>query len=268
VINGAAFAQATLKTTPLSYLHPAVRLGGTFLALLTCLVLPPLALLPVSGALVAALAWTGMPAARQLAALKPWAPVALLVVVIHTFTTTWAAPLWRPSVAGAVAGGFAMLRVVCALGSLGILIRITPLDDLVAGLTWWLRPARLLGLRTNDLGLAVAVALGTAPVMLGEGRRIEAVMTLRQTQTCGKVKTRPRSKVVKILRKLFSRARVLVPLVEALARRAEALTLSLRHRRPEPPDPGRVPFLQMMFLIVWAGGLIFWMVGRGVEAVG
>ena len=186
MINGASFAPAALRATPLSALHPAVRLGAVVLALLTCLAGSPVGLAAMALCLMAALAWTGMGPRRQLAALKPWVPVALLVVVVHTFTTTWAAPLGYPSLAGFLAGGKALLRVACSVGCLGLYLRVTPLDDLVLGTGWWLRPARRLGLRTDDLGLMLAVAMGTAPVVLGEGRRIEAVVTMRRSIPAGR----------------------------------------------------------------------------------
>jgi energy-coupling factor transporter transmembrane protein EcfT len=254
LIHGASFAPVALKATPLSDLHPAVRLAAAVLALLTCLAASPLGLAVMAAGLVAAL--------------KPWAPVALLVIVVHTFTSTWAAPLWHPSVAGALAGGKALLRVVCSVGCLGLYLRVTPLDDLVVGVSWWLRPLRFLGIRTEDLGLVVAVALGTAPVMLGEGRRIEAVVTMRQAAPAGVGDPRGRSPIVRFFQGVVTRARVVVPLVEILARRSEALTLSLKHRRPDPVAAGRVPVGQLLFVGVWAAGLVWLAVVGGPEVSG
>ena len=267
MINGASFAPAALKATPLSALHPSVRLGGAVLALLTCLASPPVGLAAVALCLMAALAWTGMTPRRQLAALRPWGSVALLVVVVHTFTTTWAAPLGHPSAAGALAGGKALLRVACSVGCLGLYLRVAPLDDFVLGLGWWLRPVRRLGIRTDNLGLMLAVAMGTAPVVLGEGRRIEAVVTMRRSVSAGRgVRTGP-GRVVKFFQVAVERVRVIVPLLETLARRAEALTLSLEHRRPDPQVTGRVPNRQMVFLAFWAVGLLWFAVVGGAEVV-
>lgn len=268
MIHGASFAPVALKATPLSDLHPAVRLGGAVLALLTCLSVSPLGLVVLAAGLVAALVWTGMNPGQQLMALRPWAPVALLVIVVHTFTSTWAAPLWHPSVAGALAGGKALLRVACSVGCLGLFLRVTPLDDVVVGVSWWLRPLQFLGIRTEDLGLVVAVALGTAPVMLGEGRRIEAVVTMRQAAPGIAGNPPGRSPFKRFFKRLVTRARVVVPLVEILARRAEALTLSLKHRRPEPVDADRVPVGQWLFLGGWALGLVWLAFGGSVEVLG
>ncbi len=240
----------------MSALHPAVRLGAAILALLTCLGSPALGLAAIALCLMAALAWTGMGPLRQLAALKPWAPVALLVIVVHTFTTTLAAPLWYPSLAGFLAGGKALLRVACSVGCLGLYLRISPLDDLVLGVSWWLRPARGLGLRTDDLGLMLAVAMGTAPVVLGEGRRIEAVVTMRRSVPEDQEIHTGNKWMANFFHGMVGRARVIVPLLETMARRAEALTLSLRHRRPDPLNTTSVPILQMALLVVWAAGLV------------
>lgn len=267
MINGASFAPSALKVTPMSGLHPAIRLGAAALLLVTCLTASPAGLAVVAVFLMGALIWTGMGPGQQLAALKPWAPVALLVIVVHTFTTTAAAPLGHPSVVGALAAGKALLRVACSVGCLGLFLRVTPLDDLVVGVSWWLRPVRALGLRTDDLGLVVAVAMGTAPVMLGEGRRIEAVVAMRQSTLPdpGNPHSRPRGPG--FFQRLVGRARVIVPLVELLARRAEALTLSLKHRRPDPVAAGRVPFVQLVFLAAWGAGLVWLTIGGGAEVV-
>lgn len=268
MINGASFAPSALRATPLSRPHPSVRLGALILALLTCLIASPWGLAFIAISLAVALSWTGMGPGKQLAAVKPWAMVAVLVITVHTFTTTWAAPLGQPSVAGALAGGKALLRVACSIGCLGLFLRVSPLDDLVAGVSWWLAPLRRLGLRTDDLGLMLAVAMGTAPVVLGEGRRIEAVITMRQSVPPGSVTGHNPNRVAKFFRRTVARAAVIVPLLESLARRAEALTLSLRHRRPEPQAVGGVSVGQILFLIVWAAGLIWWLVRSSSEVVG
>jgi len=268
VINGASFAPSALKATPLSQPHPAIRLGALVLALLTCLAVSTWSLAAVAVSLSAALAWTGMSCGKQLAALKPWAMVAALVVIVHTFTTTWAAPLGHPSVAGALAGGQALLRVVCSVGCLGLFLRVSPLDDLVAGVSWWLGPFRRMGLRTDDLGLMLAVAMGTAPVVLGEGRRIEAVVTMRQSIPAGSATVNRPNRVDGYFRRAVGRTAVIVPLLESLARRAEALTLSLKHRRPEPLTARSVSVGQMLFLVVWAAGLIWLVVRRASEVAG
>jgi len=264
MINGFAFASAGLRNTPLGGLHPAVRLGATVLALFSCMAAPAQVLALVALLLVFLLWWTGLDPVRQAAALKPWAGIALLVLVVHTFTTTAAAPLGRPSIAGVLAGGRALLRVGCSVGCLGLYLRITPLDDLVVGVRWWLRPLRRLGLDTDDLGLMMAVALGTAPVVLAEGRRIQAVVKLRKNAPAAAGDRPSPGRVKLFFQGLEDRAQVVAPLLESLVRRAEALTLSLRHRRPDPESAGPVPLFPLLVLGVWAAGLVYGMVRGGL----
>lgn len=254
MIPGPAFAAATVRRNPLAALHPAVRLGGALLAVLTAFALPagavPFAVLAVSGMLVAA----GMPLRAQISALAAWWPVAVLVLVVHTLTTTAAAPLGQPSWSGVRAGAAALLRVAAAAGWLAVLMRTTNLDELVAGVRWWCAPLRRLGVRGDDLGLAVAVALGTAPTLLGEARRLEAVRRLRRD-------------VPEASRRggLFDRARgraaVVVPLLGAVGRRAEALSLSLRRRRPTELRLARPAPIQLAVLALWTLGLVFFVSG-------
>lgn len=267
MIHGASFSPVELRTTPLSGLHPAVRLAGAILALMTCMVATPVGLVVMAMILVAALARTGMGPQRQLAALRPWASVAVLVIIVHTFTTTWAAPLGHPSVAGALAAGKALLRVACSVGCLGLYLRVSPLDDLVLGVGWWTRPLRSVGVRNDDLGLMLAVAMGTAPVVLGEGRRIEAVVTMRRSVAGGGKDRSVWNRLKQYFHRAVGRARVVVPLLENMARRAEALTLSLRHRRPDAGIVGGIPIPQMILLGIWTVLLTWYLIQGGWEVV-
>ncbi len=263
MINGSAFAAAGLSPSPLSRLHPAVRLGGLLLGLVTCMVAGPVLLAAMLVALIVAMLGTGLDAGHQWRALRPWAAVGILVVLVHTFTSTWAAPLGRPSAAGFLAGLGALGRVICSVAWLGLYLRVTPLDDLVVGAGWWLGPLQKLGLPTADLPLMLAVALGTAPAVLGEGRRIEAVVRLRRTGPAGAAPPAP-GRLRRWRRDLTDRARVVVPLLESLVRRAEALSLSLRHRRPDPALGRRpVPVLQLGALVLWLAFVIWTVAAAG-----
>jgi energy-coupling factor transporter transmembrane protein EcfT len=252
VIHGASFAAAGVRPTPLSSLHPAAALGGLVLGIAGAMSLPVAAVALNLALLGAGLGWTGLGPGRQVAALRPWLPIALLVILVHTLTTVEAAPLGRPSWAGLVAGLVALARVGCSVAWLALYLRVVSLDDLVTGLGWWLRPLARLGVPVSDLGLLLAVALGTAPVVLGEGRRIRAVLRLRRSaggpDGIGRW-TRWR-------RDLLDRARIVVPLLEALARRGEALSLTLRRRRPENLPAGPLPVAAGLALAVWAAALV------------
>jgi energy-coupling factor transporter transmembrane protein EcfT len=256
VIPAPAFAASELRPTPLGRLHPATRLGGAVLGMVTVFSLPAV-LVPVA-VLVPALflVRTGLDLRRQLRSLAPWWPVALLVLAVHTLTTTSAAPLGRPSLAGLLAGLTALARVAGSAAWLGLLMRATNLDELVTAMRWWNTPLRRLGLRDENLPLVLVVALGTAPTVLGEARRIEAVLRLRRGACTGSPNRFGRAR---------DRARVVVPLLEALVRRGEALALSLRRRRPVGLDTGGPAWSEGLLLLAWAAALAAsFLVARGV----
>ena len=181
MIPASTFSTTVLRPTVLARVHPVVRLGGVVLGLAGSLMAGTIFL----GLMAVVLAWwldrTGLNPLRQLAVLRPWLWAGALVLLVHTFTSTWAAPLWHPSWAGLSAGIKALARVAVSIGWLGLYLRTSSLDELVLGVRWWLRPLAGLGLPTENLGLVLAVALGTAPGVLGEGRRIETVVRLRRT---------------------------------------------------------------------------------------
>jgi len=255
MLNGASFAVSQLRPTPLGRPHPATRLAGLVLALATGMAAGPALLAAMLVLVVAALAWTGLGVARQLGAQRPWLPVVALVVVVHTFTTVAAAPLGHPSLAGVLAGVQALGRVAVSVALLGLYLRVASLDDLIVGTGWWLSPLRRVGVPVEDLGLMLAVALGTAPVVLGEGRRIEMVVRLRRAGTTGGAAG---SLFSRWLGRITDQARLVVPLLESLGRRADALSLSLRRRRPSADaGAGYLPAAEAVVLTVWLGLLVW-----------
>lgn len=215
-------------------LHPATRLGALVLALVAVFTAPWPVVAALAVALSALLAATGLGPGGQWRQARPWLPMAALALAVHTFTTTDAAPLWHPSWAGLAAGLRALTRLAASLAAFAAYLRSGSLDDLVAGLAWWLRPLRRLGLPVDELGLAVAVACGTVPQVIGEGRRLQAVDEMRRhgPRPAGAKRRRPGWG-------WLDRARLVVPLLETLARRAETLELALRGRRPVLRGPGR-----------------------------
>jgi energy-coupling factor transporter transmembrane protein EcfT len=186
--------------------------------------------------------------------------VAALVLVVHTFTTVAAAPLGHPSWQGLLAGGRALMRVAASIGLLGLYLRIASLDDLINATGWWLAPLARLGLPVADFGLVLAVAVGTAPMVLGEGRRSEMVVRLRRTGPQGTANADwPvwRRVLARWRQRATDRARLVVPMMETLGRRSEALTLSLRRRRPRPAPLGRMPASEGVGLALWLVVLVW-----------
>ncbi len=255
MLNGASFAVSDLRATALSRPHPATRLAALILGLVSGMMATPLGLAVMLALVALALGWTGLGLGRQLAAQKPWLSVAVLVLGVHTLTTVEAAPLGHPSWQGLAAGVQALARVGLSVGLLGLYLRIASLDDLIAGTGWWLAPLNRLGVPVADFGLMLAVALGTAPVVLGEGRRIEMVVRLRRAGGAG---VATGSRATRWLRRIVDRAQVVVPLLETLGRRAEALSLSLRRRRPTPESQARfLPIAETLTLAGWLAVLIW-----------
>lgn len=237
MIHAAAFGLRPARPTVLGTLHPAVRLGWLVLAATATLVAPWPVVAALAALLAALLRRTGCSLPAQARLLRPWLPMALLALLVHTLTTTSAAPLGHPSWAGVLAGLRALLRLAAGLAALATYQRSGSLDDLVAGLGWWLRPLERAGLAVDDLGLAVAVACGTAPQVIGEGRRLQAVTRLRRA-------TPPATGLARWRRGgpwagFLDRARLVVPLLETLARRAETMEIALRGRRPTGANVGR-----------------------------
>jgi energy-coupling factor transporter transmembrane protein EcfT len=265
MIPGAAFGPAGARGPLRGILHPVIRLGAAGLGVATCLAASPAVLVGTAAVLCILLAWTGLTLAAQIRSLRPWLPMAAFILLLHVLTTTAAAPVGTPSLAGAAAGGRALLRVACTVAWLALLNRTTSLDELVGAVRWYLRPAERLGFPGQDLGLMLAVAMGTAPVVLGEGRRIEAVVRLRRQ--AGGHAARP-GRLKRWWDHQLDRARVVVPLAESLGRRAEALSLSLRSRRPAGPTAGQIhpPLAGLMFLLAWTAGLVWAVLHTGGTA--
>ena len=242
-------------------IHPALKLGGLLLGLASCLMAPPMLLMVMLLTLVALLRGTGLSLGSQLNGVRPWLPMAAIILLVHTLTTTAAAPLGTPTVAGLLAGLRALLRVSCTVTWLALYTRITSLDDLVSGVRWWLRPLEKLGLSVQNLGLVLAVALGTAPMVLGEGRRIETAVRLRRSGVVGSPGQDGGWSPVRLARRQMDRVYVVVPLMESMGRRVETLSLSLRSRRPDsglqvavrPPAAGLALLLAWLVLLVWLG---------------
>lgn len=239
MIHAAAFQAAPAKPTFLTALHPATRLGWLALVVFVAMVAPWPVVAVLAAALAAMLAATGLGAGAQSRLLRPWLPMAALALLVHTLTTTSAAPLGHPSWAGAAAGLRALLRLGTTLAALATYMRSGSLDDLVGGLGWWLRPLGRTGLSIDDLSLSVAVACGTVPQVIGEGRRLQTVTRLRRHYHAGTAGRRAAFRS-RPWRGWLDRARLVVPLLETLGRRAETMELALRGRRPTAA-PGRGP---------------------------
>ncbi|MFT5233586.1 MAG: energy-coupling factor transporter transmembrane protein EcfT [Candidatus Krumholzibacteriia bacterium] len=255
MLNAATFADSELKPTALSRSHAATRLAALILGLVTSMIANSAILLALLVVVTLGLTKTGLGLKRQLASARPWWPMIGLMLTMHVFTTVSGAPLGHPSWLGLSAGLHALARVVVSVGLLGFYLRIATLDELIAGTGWWLEPLRRLGVPVADFGLMLAVAMGTAPAVLSEGRRIEMVRRLRRAGPEGQSRS---SKMKQWIENLIDRAQLVVPLLETMARRAEAMNLSLRRRRPaSTAGPRNLPAIEWLFLATWVA-LLWW----------
>lgn len=249
MIPSLATPNKVMRVTLLDRIQGSTLLAVVVLGVVTSMMVPPSGLAFLNLVLLATLAWTGMTAAGFWNSMRPWIPVAAIVLMVHVFTTTASAALGHPSWGGLWAGVLALARIAASLGFLALFARLKSMDDLVHAVRWWLRPLEILGLPTGQLALILAVALGTVPGVMAEGRRVEAVLRMRRAQ--------PGQSRGTHWRRLLDRMVVVVPLAESLLRRAEVLSLSLRTRQP---DQGPVlmgpPWWQLLFLILWLVFLI------------
>ena len=253
MIPGLAGSTELVRHTWLDRLDAATLLGMVVLGIISSLFVSGAWLAGMILMLVLALMWTGLNPATLWQAMRPWTFVALFVLAIHVFTTTAAAPLGHPSWGGLTAGVLALARIGLALGWLALFARLKSLDDLVRAVRWWLRPLEKIGLQTGQLALVLAVALGTVPGVMSEGRRVDAVLRMRRAS--------PTMARITRWRRFLDRVLVVVPLMESLLRRAEVLSLSLRTRQPATgltlTGP---PLWQLAVLALWLGLIIrlFW----------
>ncbi len=250
MIPSLAAAKRIVRATLLDRIDAVVLLGVVVLGIISCMMVSVLGLALINSVLLAALVWTGMPPLGFWTAFRPWISIAGFVLLVHVFTTTAAAPLGHPSWGGLGAGVLALARIAASLGWLALFARLKSMDDLVRAVRWWLRPLEMLGLPTGQLALVLAVALGTVPGVLNEGRRVEAVLRMRRA--------RPDRPGISRWRRLLDRMVVVVPLAESLLRRADLLSLSLRTRQPAAgPILMGPPWWQLILLGLWLVLLIF-----------
>jgi energy-coupling factor transporter transmembrane protein EcfT len=256
MIPGSVYARVPDRTSWLARLHPATKVIALPLAWLTCLLVPAWAVVPLLAMVVLALYRRGLRGKNLITGLRAWWLLILLVLAIHTFTTPGAASLGHPTLKGLLRGATLLGRVAGSLGCLALFLRATPLVELTAGLSWWGRPLARRRASAAPMSLVLAVALGTVPHVLSEGRRIEAVVRLRRgvrDATAGH-KQRPwRHWWTHWWRRVLDRGYLVVPLLESLLRKADSLTLALKDRLPRPADgQGRPPWREWAALAVWA----------------
>jgi energy-coupling factor transporter transmembrane protein EcfT len=181
------------------------------------------------------------------------------VIALHTVTTLEAAPLGRPSWAGFEHGAIAVVRVGLSLLGLILWRRSLGLGEVTAALGWWFGPLRPFGVDPRRIGIVLTVALGTVPRALADGRRIIAVQRLRRVWCGPDAAERPATASVRYGGRWSSwrdQARIVVPLLEGVLRRGDALSLALRGRQQSPPLAAAPRIREWFLLLVWATALV------------
>ena len=268
-----AFAARPARPTAITRLRPATRLAVLGLGLLTSIALPASFLVLWLSLLALLLLRSGVTVADLVGAATPWWPLAVVIVVIHTLTTTEVAPLGHPSWIGAVAGLVALARVAATILCLWLFMRSGDLTDLTAGLSWWLQPLRPLIGDPVRVGVVLAVALGAAPRALADARRIDAVVRLRRSVATTGFTDRNETpdggglqqQWARWWRRGRDRAQLVVPLVEGIFRRADGMSLALAGRLPRPDLMQAGPTAaEAVVLGIWsvAGGLLWFLLNK------
>lgn len=257
MIPGAAFVPGTTKPAAMARVHSAIRLGGLLLALATVMALTKFALPLAIIFLGIVLRWTGMGVSQQIQMIKPWWPMAVIILGVHSVTGCMSAG--QLVVDGVVSGLVTLCRIMLCLGLLSLFLRVTSLDETIAAVHFWFKPLQIFGVQTRHLGLVLAVALGTAPVVLEEGKRIRAVVRMRRAVVNS---TGFGGRVSRWRDSLLEWGHIVLPMMESLGRRADTLSLSLASRMPADDSgnqhghgPGVV---SLMVLTVWLLALL-WM---------
>ncbi len=267
MIPGAAFSPGATKPQALKRVHGAIRLAVLFLGLATLMTLPSLVLPVAVLAMGVALRWTNMTASQQLHLIKPWWPMALIVLTVHAITGCFNAGQLVSD--GLVSGLVTLGRILLCLGLLSFFLRVTSLDETVAAVHFWCKPLRVVGVQTHHLGLVLAVALGTAPVVQEEGRRIQTVVRMRRSleKPIG-----ARSRIVRWWSSLQEWGHLVLPIMESLGRRADTLSLSLSSRMPAEPSEGQIspgpgPG-SLVVVALWFLGLLWFTVFPVIRGLG
>ncbi|MFH1842688.1 MAG: energy-coupling factor transporter transmembrane component T [bacterium] len=241
-------AAAPDRSSSLARLHPATKIAMLLLAVVTCFVVPAYGL-PL---LLCWLWWSlwrrGLTSRDLASAARPWLLMCGLVLVMHSLIRTETASLGWPSWSGLLRGVIVLGRVIGSAACLALFLRFTPLAELVVGVGWWNRPWRRFGLDSERIGLVLAVALGTVPGVLAEGRRIESVVRLRRggrSLAGGRFLARPGW-----WRRIRDHGYVVIPLLEGMFRRVDTLSLALLGRLPRATTPSQRPPVGQLF---WLG---------------
>jgi len=149
-----------------------------------------------------------------------------LLFFVHLLFTTGTPlppfPPWRVTITyeGLYTGVFVIWQFSLLILSASILTMSTSPGELISGIERLLRPLKRLGVPSHDLAMMISMALRFVPTILDELERIREAQTARGA--C--FKTGP------VLGRMKATASLLIPLIQSIMRRADALAIAMESR--------------------------------------
>ena len=207
-------------------LHPSAKLVYCLLFMVVAFVAQtPATFVAVGVAAVASLIASGTTPARTLRTLKPFCWLMAFVLVFNACFTVSGAVIFalgpiQLTDGGLAFGALSVMRFAFVLLGTSMLMATTSPTALADGTERLMRPLRRLGLRTDDITLAIQLTLRFIPVLLEEFARIKEAQELRLA----------RFDAASPLARARSFVPVIVPLFSSALRRSDTLALAMVNR--------------------------------------
>jgi len=160
------------------------------------------------------------------AAFRPMLFFLGLLFFVHLLFTTGTPippfPPWPVTITheGLTTGAFVIWQFSLLILSASILTMSTSPGELICGIERFLRPLNRMGVPSHDLAMMISMAMRFVPTILDELNRIREAQTARGA--C--FKNGP------ILRRMKATASLLIPLIQSIMRRADALAMAMESR--------------------------------------
>lgn len=221
-----AIGQYMHRTSTLHGLDPRIKIGAT--VALSVLVLQggfPACVL-VSGFLALGAGVGRLPLRSLLAAVRPAGVFLALLFFLHLLFTdgTPLPPFGDGPVTvtreGLLQGTLVAWQFALLLAGGALLTMSTSPTELVMGLEWFLRPLRVIGIRSHEIALMVSLALRFVPTLLEEMHRVQEAQMAR-----GAVLGRGSP-----VRRARAAASLLLPVLLGAFRRADGLAVAMESR--------------------------------------
>ena len=207
-------------------LHPSAKLVYCLLFMVAGFIArTPVAFVAVGAAVVVSLIASGCTPARALRTLKPFCWLMVFVLLFNACFTASGSVIFtlgpvQLTCGGLVFGALSVLRFAFVLLGTSMLMSTTSPTALADGVERLMRPLHRLGLRTDDVTLAIQLTLRFIPVLLEEFARIKEAQEMRLAQF----------DAASSLARARSFVPVIVPLFSSALRRSDTLALAMVNR--------------------------------------